>query len=433
MISAAPASSIQTPLEQPTASIYNKTFWLCYLANALLVTANAMTFHFVDFVHFLKGNDQITGTIMSVGLIAAIVARLPLGRYIDLLGTQRIWVGCSFSFLFGCVGMVYVTDINWQIYVARMMYAVGIAGMFTAAIVFIQNQVPAERRTEVIGSLGSSGFIGMAAGSLFADLVLYLVPINCGVYSLLFSMVGMVGMAYLGIVFYLTRGISHEKPHESLPVIKLILRYWPGMVLLVAIMMGGNMAVTGGFLASYVKARGFIGIAPFFFGYAVSAFTFRILTRHWGRIIGRHRMILCGLAGQAIGHFALPFLTESWQLLLPSIACGFGHALLFPAVVSLGAGAFPPRYRGLGTTLILGFSELGFAIFAPILGTIIDHIGFQTMFFTSSILTVIVAITYQLTAAKIGDHEQQQKEDSNSKTSTDGIIDSEEIEDPAMV
>ena len=41
-----------------------------------------------------------------------------------------------------------------------------LAGMFTCSIVHIQNQVPAERRTEVIGNLGSSGFLGMIVGSL---------------------------------------------------------------------------------------------------------------------------------------------------------------------------------------------------------------------------------------------------------------------------
>ena len=406
MISATSPQPVPSLTMEPATSIYNKTFWLCYIANASLVTANVMTFRFADFVHFLHGTDVITGIIIGVGLAAAIVARLPLGTCIDEWGTRRVWIASSFLFLMGCLGFVYVTQLNWLIYVARMAYALGIAGMFTSAIVFIQNQVPAERRTEVIGNLGSSGFVGMVIGSLASDIILYFIPESRMTYLVLFGTVGVVGVGYLVNVIYLTKGALHEKPHEKLATLQLIVQYWPGIVLLVAMTMGIGMAITGGFLASYVKAKGFVGIGPFFFGYAVSAFTFRMLTRHWSRTVGRHRMILCGLIGHAIGHATLPFLTGSWQLVLPAIACGFGHALLFPAVVSLGSGAFPQQYRGLGTTLTLGFCELGCGISAPILGTIIVYVSFQKMFFTSSLIAILVAIIYQLTAARQRDEEQ---------------------------
>ncbi len=412
MISAVPRSSVDSSLEESTDSIYNKTFWLCYIDNAALVTANVMTFRLANFVHFLKGSDRITGVIMAVGLCFAIFARLPLGHYIDQWGTRRTWIMSTLLFLVGSFGFMTVTELSWFIYAVRVLYAIGIAGMFTSAIVFIQNQVPAERRTEIIGNLGSSGFLGMIIGSLFADLILYFIPESRNTFLTLFGTVGVIGIFYLGIVIYLTRGTLHEKPHKSLSLLRLTVTYWPGMVLLVAMTMGVSMAVTGGFLASFVKENGLIGIGPFFFSYAISAFTFRMLTRHWSRTVGRHRMILCGLLGQAIGLFALSFIVSSWQLALPAVACGFGHALLFPAVVSLGSGTFPQQYRGLGTTLTLGFCELGCAIFAPILGTIIDYVSFQAMFYTSSTIALMTAVIYQLTAAKTKDDDHLPKQKS---------------------
>ena len=45
---------------------------------------------------------------------------------------------------------------------------------------------------------------------------------------------------------------------------------------------------------------------------------------------------------------------SDWLFVSPALLCGFGHALLFPAVVSIGAGKFPVHYRGSGTTLVLG-------------------------------------------------------------------------------
>ena len=48
--------------------------------------------------------------------------------------------------------------------------------------------------------------------------------------------------------------------------------------------------------------------------------------------------------------------TTDWLFALPAVVCGFGHSLLFPAVVSIG-GWFPIQYRGSGTTLVLGFTD----------------------------------------------------------------------------
>jgi MFS family permease len=102
--------------------------------------------------------------------------------------------------------------------------------------------------------------------------------------------------------------------------------------------------------------------------------------------------------------------------LLPAIVCGFGHALLFPAIVSIGAGRFPIQYRGTGTTLVLGFTELGTALAAPILGMLIDMgnvgdaiRGFSWMFMSASAAAGVAGVFYALTAARIPDRDPHQQ------------------------
>src|SRR5690606_6005109 len=115
-------------------------------------------------------------------------------------------------------------------------------------------------------------------------------------------------------------------------------------------------------------------------------------------------------AGVGCGQFMFLFVSQAWHLLFPALSCGFGHALLFPAVVSLGAGAFPPHYRGTGTTLVLGFTELGTVLSAPILGGIIDYFhgtGFSQMFAATGSTAFAIAGYYALTAARCPDKEQE--------------------------
>jgi MFS family permease len=123
-------------------------------------------------------------------------------------------------------------------------------------------------------------------------------------------------------------------------------------------------------------------------------------------------MVLWGLAGLTAGQLLFLVVTSDLLLVLPGIVCGFGHALLFPAVVSIGAGRFPVQYRGSGTTLVLGFTEVGTALTAPLLGRLIDAgnaggstRGFSWMFIAAGATAGIAALFYAATAARHPDRD----------------------------
>jgi len=67
----------------------------------------------------------------------------------------------------------------------------------------------------------------------------------------------------------------------------------------------------------------------------------------------------------------IPVASE-WMLALPAVAGGTAHAFLFPAAVGGGASTFPPRYRGLATTLILAMFDIGNLVGQPAVGAMIE-------------------------------------------------------------
>jgi len=396
-------STTLTPLPATTeqGAVYNHVFWLAYAANVLLVTGNCLTLRFAELVAFLNGTEQIAGTVVSIGMVGALVARFFLGQSIDRYGTRKLWTISTALFVLGCLGFLSCESVAWNLYAARIAFAAGIAGMFTCSIVHIQNQVPSHRRTEVIGNLGSSGFIGMIIGSQLGDIIYNAIPNGDTRFSVLFGGAALMGIVYLMLVRLLTRNDWHQRPHETPGAHRLILRYWPGMLILVALVMGLGMTVTTVFLTRYATSKQLAsGVSIFFTGYAISAFCFRISLKHWGHRLGHTRMILLGLGGHCVGQFSLILVNQQWQFLIPAIGCGFGHALLFPSVISLGAGRFPPEYRGTGTTIILGFTELGVVLSAPVLGAIIDRFGFVPMFATAGATCLAIGITYAATAQR---------------------------------
>ena len=394
----------RTPVRTPR-SIYSGVFWAAYAANVTVVSANALAFRFAELVGFVGGSEQTAGMIIGVAMGIALFARLFLGQAIDRHGVRRLWLTAGVLLTSGGMLLTLTSDLSWQIYVARTLFSIGLAGALTCSTVHIQSLVRPERRTEIIASLGSSGFVGMILGALLGDLI-FLQLEGRTRFLVLFGGATLLGALYIGFVAFITRGDHHQRPRLTPALHHLLFRYWPGNVLSVAFVMGMTLAVTTVFLTRFATHHGMSGIGPFFMGYAISAFIFRIASRGWSRTIGRHRMILMGLVGHTAAMFMLPFATTTLLIMVPAVFGGFGHALLFPAVVSLGSEAFPRKFRGTGTTVVMGFFELGVVVSAPILGTIIDAFdghGFTPMFLFAGSVTVIVGVVYLLTTARTSD------------------------------
>ena len=390
--------------------VYDRTFWLSYIANLLLVTSNATTFRFAEFVKIFGGTEQLAGFILSCGVFTALFGRLFLGQAIDRFGARRLWLSVISTFVCGCVLLSQSDTIQPSLYVGRILFAVGLSGMFTCSVFHTQNRAPVHRRTEVIGNLGSSGFLGMICGSQLCDL---LGRRFSGLTEplVVFWVVAGIGVTYLLLVLVITSQDQHRRPKATPPAHQLMFKHWPGPVVFVALLMGMNFIVPSLFLTRFSTHRGLGGIGTYWTSFAIAAFLIRMGSRRWSQTIGRHRMILMGATGSALGFGILPSVENALQLVFPAVCSGFGHALLFPAVVSLGTEAFPREYRGTGTTLVLGFFDLGGALSAPVLGGIIDHFnggfGFHQMFYTSTSLTILVAIGYLLTGARRPDSDLQ--------------------------
>lgn len=397
-------------------SLYDRDFWLAYVANLFLVCANSLTFRFAEFVAALGGTEELSGEIVRAGLIAAILYRFGLGNAIDRYGPRRMWLLSSIAYLAGAAAFLATDQLSGLLWFARIAYQVGLAGMFSCSIVHIQNQVPAHRRTEIIGSLGTSGFVGTILGTQLSDLIFYVLPEGNPRFAAMFWGTAILGALHTLVVFRLTRSERHDRPEVTPGPFQLLVRYWPGVIVLVAVAMGSGFAVTTVFLTRYATAAGLGGIGMFFLPYSVTAFACRWFFRDWGTTFSRHQMVLWGLAGLTGGNLLFLTVTSEWMFILPGIVSGFGHALLFPAVVSIGAGRFPVQYRGSGTTLVLGFTELGTAIAAPLLGMLLDvgntaggTTGFSWMFISAGAFAGVVGVLYAATAARQPDRDHSER------------------------
>lgn len=383
-------------------------FIMSYLANLAIVTANAATFVFADWVAWLATNgpagvpyqEELPGRVIQYGVIAALTVRVFLGGAIDRFGVRRVWLTMCVLAIAGLSIFASLTSLTPLLYVGRILFAIGLAGMFTSGMFHIQWSVAEHRRTEFIALLGSSGFVGMILGPQLADLLRWMSHDRAEFFPRVFGMTVLLMVSYMVFIVLITRGMPRPAQNHARPtLLKLMRLYWPGSVMLVSMAMGVVFMVPSLYLIRFNQHEQFGGISTYWTTYAVTAFAFRIRTAALSQQVGRYRLILFGLLAQGFGLWAILLVTAWWHLLFSAVLCGFGHALLFPSIVSLGSGTFPPEYRGSGTNLTLGFLDLGSGLSAPLLGRIIDSdpsstTGFRWMFFAAGAVPVSVAVLW---------------------------------------
>jgi len=389
------------------AGAYDRAFWLTYLANTAMMIAISLLFRYADFITFLGGAEYELGWIVGMGMVGSLVMRIAQGVGIDKYGSRAIWMLSAAGFVLACYGHLWVTESNgWGIYALRILYNTSIAGVFGASITYISRRAPVYRMAEVVGTLGTSGFLGMISGAWLGDLIFGAGPIDRAHLNWMFELSGALGIGAFVFAWLATRGTPAPPRRKQPPIFWLVRRYHPGMVLLVGVAMGFGLGLPQTFLRPFALDLGIERIALFFSIYAPTAFVTRISIRSLPEKIGIRPMILAGIGSLAISMICCLFVRTEWQLAVPAVFLGVAHALLFPSVVAGGSAVFPIRYRGLGTTLVLAMFDLGNLIGAPTAGAILHHAEradlpkYVVMFGTVALLLTSIGIAYAWTSRR---------------------------------
>jgi MFS family permease len=386
---------------EPAGAAFGAPFWFTYAANTSTMVAVSLLYRYGDFVTFLGGDEVDLGWIVAAGMVGSLLMRLAQGSGIDTYGPRRIWLWSSALFVASCAGHLFVTDVHGPlIYALRVLFQTSVAGFFGASITYISGRAPIARMAEVIGTLGTSGFIGMMIGTQLGDRLLNYSEIDQRHIDNLFLTVTVVGLAGFCFSWLATRGNGVRVKRRQPPILWLIRRYHPGAVLCAGAATGFGLGLPTIFLTRYAAELQIPKLAVFFWIYAPTAFVTRMLIRQLPHRWGVRPMVLWGMSSLALGLLSFLLVQREWQFVFPAVLIGIAHAFVFPAAVAGGSGAFPLRYRGLGTTLMLAMFDLGNLIGMPAVGEMLrlyERLGlpqYHAMFVTSASVILLIGLAY---------------------------------------
>jgi len=358
----------------PAPRDYGRSFWLAYAANTLLMIAVALLFRYADFITVLGGTEFHLGWIVGIGTVGALAARLVFGLAIDHYGPRAVWLGSLLLMAASCFGNLAVESCHTpMVYLLRILFMCGVAGVFGASMTFVSARVPPVRVAEMVGVLGTAGFLGIILGTQLGDLLLGTQVIARVQVDRMFLTAGLLSCGSAVIAALATRGSVRPRRQARPPLWNILRRHHPGMVLVIGVAMGIGVGLPMTFLRTYAAELGIAKIGLFFAIYTPAALVTRLLTRRLPERVGTKPMILAGAAAVVVAQFLFLLVRSEWQLVIPGVINGIAHGLMFPSVVGAGIRTFPGRHRGVAMTLVQGTWDMGTLIGAPAAGLIVEY------------------------------------------------------------
>ena len=383
--------------EQP----YDVVFWFAYSANVFLLMAISLLFRYSEFVEQIGGEEDWLGWIVGVGTIGAILLRSVQATAIDRFGAIWVWGLCLIGMAGSALAHLWIDHLGWQVFVVRLCLHTSWAGVMGAWLSFVSLRVRENRLAEIVGVVGTSGFVGMAIGPALGDwLFSGSAPHEQKVASM-FIVTAIITMFAFGCAL-MAGWLARHEPRNLAPngssMIQLLRNYHPGFLLVVAATMGLMISLPGNFLRPFAKSLQIEQIMFFFVTYNFVAFISRLYLRKAPARYGLRTMLVVGLLFMAVSMLLFLMVDTTWKLIFPAIAGGLGHSALFPSVIAGGSLSFPKENRGTATSLILAFYDVGILLGSPLVGQILVYArarslpDYPIMFSTICVLIGLVLI-----------------------------------------
>jgi len=381
--------------------LYGPRFWHAYTASTLVTIACALLFRYADFVTILGGSELQLGWIVGLGMVGSVLARLSLGSAIDQYGPRRIWIGSLVVLAATCFAHLAVARCDGpEIYLLRLLYCTAVAGIFGASTTFVSRGVDTSRMAELLGILGTSGFLGIMLGTHLGDVLAGIGPPERWTVDRMFLAAGVLVLAAIPFAWLSMRGVKPPSERHDPATWTILWRYQPGWVLAVGVVAGAALSLPQTFLRTYAEGLHISRIGVFFTVVAITAVITRLVNRYVLQRLELTVLVFVGLGLLALAQVLFLLVDSEWKFIFPGLPYGIGQAILYPVVAALGTATFPNRYRGMGITLVLAVFDVGQLIAGPLAGGVIHGSetlglpGYTTLFLATSAMLIGVGVLY---------------------------------------
>ncbi|HEY0742355.1 MAG TPA: MFS transporter [Chryseosolibacter sp.] len=369
-------------------SIYSRQFWLICLSSLLFFASFNMIVPELPAYLTALGGAEYKGLIISLFTVTAMLSRPFSGKLADRLGRKPVIMFGSMVCLVCSLFYPILTTVSGFL-LLRLIHGFSTGFTPTGQTALLSDLIPAERRGEAMGLLGTAGTLGMASGPALGGVVANQFGLN-----MMFYLSSACGLFAILILLNIKETLKEKHP-VSFALLKIHKRdlFEPRVVIPCIIMVlcaysyGAAFTVLpdfGDFLG--IKNKGII-----FTFFTISSLIIRLIGGKASDRFGRKPVLIVSSLTMTIGMFIIALADAKFMLLLGVCFYGLGQGATSPTLLAWATDLSNPEHKGRGIASLYIFMELGIGIGAFASGLIYgnDTGNFFVTFIVCSVLALL--------------------------------------------
>lgn len=364
---------------------------LNFFANLIFYLDILLTTEFA--INYLQVSASMAGLASGVFILGALIARVIVGRYLDLFGRKRmLFVGTTLYFLFSL--LYHAVDSMSFLYFVRFFHGMFYGLVATAANTIVATIVPAARRGEGIGYFT----VGVTLGTAIGPLVEVLLSHN-GDYTNALYVCDV--LAAVGILVSLAVKVPEVEVgfrlRTQMKSVKMKYFYEKAVLPIAAIAFFGGCSYSAvmSFIGAYAASmKLMLGGSLFFVFFALAALLARPAAGKLMDTKGNNIVMYPAMAILGAGYIAIALARVDWLLLLGACLVGGGFGALLSGGQTIAIRMVSLQRVSLATSTFYVFLDLGSGIGPSVLGLFVKEHGFSAVYFCSALLVFIALAVY---------------------------------------
>jgi MFS family permease len=324
---------------------------------------------------FVRGplgrGDLAVGVTIGAFAASAVLLRPYVGRVSDTKGRRILIIGGGTLVGLSMLGYILGESMS-TLLVMRVLTGIGEAAFYVGAASVINDLAPDDRRGEAISYFSLALYGGLAVGPVIGESILEALDftavwIAAGTSSIIAGVIG------------LRVPDTRPPPEEEARPTKIVNRraLLPGTVLATSIW---GLATFSAFVPLYAQDLGLSGSRYVFVVQSAVLILIRSVGARLPDILGAGKSGRVALTLSAIGLTLMGVWDDPVGLYAGTIVYSAGHALVFPALMTLAIRRAPASERGSVVGTFTAFFDLSFGVGAASAGAIASVLGYRGAF-----------------------------------------------------
>lgn len=329
----------------------------------------------------LGGGDVAVGISMGAFALSAVLLRPWAGRLSDSRGRRILIIGGGISVGISVLGYA-LTDSLVSLIVLRLITGIGEAAFYVGVASVINDLAPESRRGEALSYFSLALFGGLALGPVLGETILDVSGFDA-VWLAMGSSAILAGA--LGFLVPDTRPPGTAEGAASQPLIHPA-AVRPGSILAANIW---ALATFSSFVPLYALQLGLDGSRFIFVVSSVIILAIRAFGARIPDKLGPRRSATAALASTMVGLTLMGIWGTPAGLFAGTAIFSVGHALAFPALMTIAIRGAPASERGSVVGTFTAFFDGAFGIGAVSAGAIAAAIGYRGAFMGAGLVAFI--------------------------------------------